>query len=319
MSLILITHDLRLAFSTCDRIYVLYAGSLLEVGDAAGVEGDPFHPYTLGPSALRAAGGQARAAARRDPRLGAARRTMSPTAAPSPTAATGHATICRAGKPPLARLAPGRFTACIRRREIAGEMRALRSARPRSRCRSDAAGDAARRRSSASQPGQDLRRPPRPPGSCAEGRFDRDRARRERRPRGRVRLGQDHARALPRRPRNADRRHIEIAGIDAADYRTLSRRSSGRELRRTVQMVFQDPYSTLNPRHRSAAASARGAARQDAPHRPAEVGHEPDQRQRPDVLCAHSPKHARRETRRTHRHRACRRLRRSCRRSTRCC
>ena len=34
MSLILITHDLRLAFSTCDRIYVLYAGSLLEVGDA---------------------------------------------------------------------------------------------------------------------------------------------------------------------------------------------------------------------------------------------------------------------------------------------
>ena len=32
MSLILITHDLRLAFSTCDRIHVLYAGSLLEVG-----------------------------------------------------------------------------------------------------------------------------------------------------------------------------------------------------------------------------------------------------------------------------------------------
>ena len=49
MSLILITHDLRLAFSTCDRIYVLYAGSLLEVGDArARSRSDPFHPYTLG-------------------------------------------------------------------------------------------------------------------------------------------------------------------------------------------------------------------------------------------------------------------------------
>ena len=48
MSLILITHDLRLAFSTCDRVYVLYAGSLLEVGDAKSVEGDPQHPYTLG-------------------------------------------------------------------------------------------------------------------------------------------------------------------------------------------------------------------------------------------------------------------------------
>ena len=41
MSLILITHDLRLAFSTCDRVYVLYAGSLLEVGDAGSVESDP--------------------------------------------------------------------------------------------------------------------------------------------------------------------------------------------------------------------------------------------------------------------------------------
>ena len=48
MSLILITHDLRLAFSTCDRIHVLYAGSQLEVGAAGEVERDPFHPYTLG-------------------------------------------------------------------------------------------------------------------------------------------------------------------------------------------------------------------------------------------------------------------------------
>jgi peptide/nickel transport system ATP-binding protein len=48
MGLILITHNLRLAFSTCQRIYVLYAGSLLEVGDAAAVERQPFHPYTLG-------------------------------------------------------------------------------------------------------------------------------------------------------------------------------------------------------------------------------------------------------------------------------
>ena len=32
MSLILITHDLRVAFAVCDRVYVLYAGSLVEVG-----------------------------------------------------------------------------------------------------------------------------------------------------------------------------------------------------------------------------------------------------------------------------------------------
>ena len=35
MGLILITHDLRVAFAMCDRIYVLYAGSLLEVAPAA--------------------------------------------------------------------------------------------------------------------------------------------------------------------------------------------------------------------------------------------------------------------------------------------
>lgn len=48
MSLVLITHDLRLAFSTCDRVYVLYAGSILEIGDAKDIEQEPFHPYTLG-------------------------------------------------------------------------------------------------------------------------------------------------------------------------------------------------------------------------------------------------------------------------------
>ena len=34
MSMIFITHDLRVAFSVCDRVYVLYAGSVLEAGDA---------------------------------------------------------------------------------------------------------------------------------------------------------------------------------------------------------------------------------------------------------------------------------------------
>src|SRR5262249_57136158 len=48
MGLIMITHDLRVAFAMCDRIYVLYAGSLLEVGPASALEEEPRHPYTLG-------------------------------------------------------------------------------------------------------------------------------------------------------------------------------------------------------------------------------------------------------------------------------
>jgi peptide/nickel transport system ATP-binding protein len=48
MGLVMITHDLRVAFSMCDRIYVLYAGALLELGAAAAMEREPRHPYTLG-------------------------------------------------------------------------------------------------------------------------------------------------------------------------------------------------------------------------------------------------------------------------------
>ena len=47
MGLVLITHDLRIAFSVCERIYVLYAGSLVETAPAPLLE-EPLHPYTLG-------------------------------------------------------------------------------------------------------------------------------------------------------------------------------------------------------------------------------------------------------------------------------
>lgn len=48
MGLVLITHDLRLAFSTCDRVLVLYAGALLEAGRTGEIAAQPRHPYTLG-------------------------------------------------------------------------------------------------------------------------------------------------------------------------------------------------------------------------------------------------------------------------------
>ncbi|MGW6206851.1 ABC transporter ATP-binding protein [Streptomyces sp. NPDC055089] len=48
MGLILITHDLRVAFSACDRVYVLYAGQVLEHGSPHELESGPLHPYTAG-------------------------------------------------------------------------------------------------------------------------------------------------------------------------------------------------------------------------------------------------------------------------------
>src|SRR5882724_5817994 len=127
MSLILITHDLRLAFSTCDRIHVLYAGSLLEVGDTSAVEPDPFHPYTLGLLLSEPP------ADRRVPKLIAIRGQVPRADSVADCCAFADRCDwaqdpCRAGKPPLAELASGRWTACIRRNEIAGEMRALRAA-----------------------------------------------------------------------------------------------------------------------------------------------------------------------------------------------
>ncbi|WP_285571299.1 ABC transporter ATP-binding protein [Streptomyces sp. RTGN2] len=48
MGLVLITHDLRVAFSACDRVYVLYAGQVLEHGRSRELESGPRHPYTAG-------------------------------------------------------------------------------------------------------------------------------------------------------------------------------------------------------------------------------------------------------------------------------
>ena len=44
----LVTHDLSLAAEFCDRIAVMYAGKVVELGSAEQVTGDPKHPYTVG-------------------------------------------------------------------------------------------------------------------------------------------------------------------------------------------------------------------------------------------------------------------------------
>ncbi|MFD2420065.1 dipeptide ABC transporter ATP-binding protein [Amycolatopsis pigmentata] len=48
MSLIFITHDLRVAFEVCDRIQVMYAGSVVEQAPARQLAAQPAHPYSLG-------------------------------------------------------------------------------------------------------------------------------------------------------------------------------------------------------------------------------------------------------------------------------
>src|SRR5262249_50173869 len=93
---------------------------------ARAVEEDPFHPYTLGLLLSEPPADQ------RVPKLIAIRGQV-----PRASEVAGRCTFadrcewakeeCRAGTPTLRALAADRFTACIRREEIAPEMRALRT------------------------------------------------------------------------------------------------------------------------------------------------------------------------------------------------
>jgi len=245
MGLILITHDLRVAFTTCDRVYVLYAGSLLEVGDAASLEREPLHPYTLGlllsePSV--------------EQKLGEL--SPIPGAVPAPDQVADRCAfaprcrwvqdVCRASRPDLVEVGPGHLSACVRLPEIRAEMTELRdSVLHRAAEVTPVEGERlavveglvkrfelGRRRHVDALKGVSLKIGPREcVGLVGESGS------------GKTTLG----RCLVGLETPTDGR-IEIDNIDASDYTRASKAERAR-LRRTVQMIFQDPYSTLNPRH----------------------------------------------------------------------
>jgi len=48
LSIIMITHDLSIIAETCNRVAIMYAGKIVETGDAATIFKEPLHPYTQG-------------------------------------------------------------------------------------------------------------------------------------------------------------------------------------------------------------------------------------------------------------------------------
>ena len=64
----LITHDMGVIAETADRVAVMYAGRIAEIGPVREVVQHPLHPYTKGlMGSIPTLDGDARAAARRSP------------------------------------------------------------------------------------------------------------------------------------------------------------------------------------------------------------------------------------------------------------
>ena len=108
LALLLITHDIGLAWALCDRVAVMYLGRIVELGSAADVLERPQHPYTqaliaVAPSTRpRPAGRAARCsrATRPTPRALPARLPLPPALPARPRA------LRRRGRRRCARAAP---------------------------------------------------------------------------------------------------------------------------------------------------------------------------------------------------------------------
>ena len=113
MSLVLVTHDLGVVAGVCDRVAVLYAGRVMEIGPVATVLHRPTHAYTLG--LLRSIPDPAHARQRLSGIGGAPpdARAIPPGCRFAPRC-TFAVEACRSGDRVLAATGPGQMSACIR-------------------------------------------------------------------------------------------------------------------------------------------------------------------------------------------------------------
>jgi peptide/nickel transport system ATP-binding protein len=264
IGMIMITHDLSVAFSMADRVYVLYAGQVLEQAPSPRMLAEPLHPYTRG-------------LLESDPPLDHRATTLHSMPGSVPQASSVlHSCpfadrcawvtdACRSAAPPLLEVGgeQGRLSACIRIEEIRAQL-AASSAPLTSTAVADARAEL--------------------PGSGAFLAVDGLRKEFTRGGRtvvaldgvsievadgesvgivgesgsGKTTLGRSIV-GLETPTAGS----IRIGNVDASDYEALGRTQVA-QLRSDVQMAFQDPYSTLSPA-RAIGSVLREALRLDDP------------------------------------------------------
>jgi oligopeptide/dipeptide ABC transporter ATP-binding protein len=112
-ALILITHDLGVVAGTCERVSVMYAGTIVETGTADEVFDHPRHPYTLGllQSVPRLDTGRAQ---KLQPIAGAPRNMLSaPASCPFEPRCRFRQDDCAENLPALAQIETGQRVACF--------------------------------------------------------------------------------------------------------------------------------------------------------------------------------------------------------------
>jgi len=111
-SVLLITHDLGVVATVCDRVAVMYAGNVVEVADVEELYADPLHPYT---KALLASVPRLDSGARERPSIAGS----VPNLIHPPSGCRFHPRCpmaferCPAVKPKLVEAKPGHFAACL--------------------------------------------------------------------------------------------------------------------------------------------------------------------------------------------------------------
>jgi oligopeptide transport system ATP-binding protein len=112
--IVLITHDLGVIAGLADRVAVMYAGRIVELGDVRAVFRDPQHPYTRGllactPRLDEANGDALTTIPGQPPNL-----QSLPPGCPFAPRCAFVLEACLEARPPLRAFAPGRAKACIR-------------------------------------------------------------------------------------------------------------------------------------------------------------------------------------------------------------